>query len=147
LIAFAVLLDFTAVTDAAPVELFGVKTGSVHRMALGGGEITARVVDPGKDGWVLFSITSDDVRWRRGTRIWINLDRIGNISAAMESADIVPATPAGRAPGTALTESELAAMPCFSQVETRDSQAVAKGQSFDRNQFLTECILNQRKKP
>ncbi len=146
-IACAVLLNLIAEARAAPLELFGVKMGSVHRMALGSGEITARVVDPGKDGWVLFSITSDDVRWRRGTRIWINLDRIGNISTAMESADLVPATPTGRAPGTALTDSELAAMPCFSQVEARDAQAVAKGQSFDRNQFLTECILNQRKKP
>lgn len=147
LIACTLLFNVCELTYAAPLELFGVKTGSVHRMALGGGEITARVVDPGKDGWVLFSITSDDVRWRRGTRVWINLDRIGNISTATESADIVPATPAARAPGTATTESEIAALPCFSQVEARDAQAVAKGQSFDRNQFLTECILNQRKKP
>jgi hypothetical protein len=134
-------------SHAAPLELFGIKAGSVHRMALGGGEITARVVDPGKDGWVLFSITSDDVRWKRGTRIWINLDRVGNISTPMESADISPATPTSRAPASALTESEFAALPCFSQVDARDEQAVAKGQSFDRNKFLTECILNQRKKP
>ena len=68
LIACTLLFNVCELTYAAPLELFGVKTGSVHRMALGGGEITARVVDPGKDGWVLFSITSDDVRWRRGTR-------------------------------------------------------------------------------
>ena len=146
-IACAVPLNLIALAHAAPLELFGVKPGSVHRMALGGGEITGRVVDAGKDGWVLFSITSDDVRWRRGTRIWINLDRIGNISAAAESADIVPATPAARAPGTALTDSDIAALPCFSQVEAKDAQTVARGQTFDRNQFLTECILNQRKKP
>ena len=126
---------------AAPLELLGVKTGSIHRMALGAGEITARVVDTGKEGWVLFSVVSDDIRWQRGTRLWINLDRIDNISAATLSAT-------APAPATApLTESEIASLPCFSQVEAKDAQAVAKGQSFDRNQFLTECILNQRKKP
>ncbi len=147
LIACAMLLSIANMTHAAPLELFGVKTGSVHRMALGGGEITARVVEPGKDGWVLFSVTSDDVRWKRGTRLWINLDRIGNISAAMETADIAPTSSTSRAPGSTLTDSEIAALPCFSQVEARDAQAIAKGQSFDRNNFLTECILNQRKKP
>lgn len=147
LIACAMLLSIANMTHAAPLDLFGVKTGSAHRMALGGGEITARVVEPGKDGWVLFSVTSDDARWKRGTRLWINLDRIGNISAAMETADIAPASSTSRAPASTLTDSEIAALPCFSQVEARDAQAIAKGQSFDRNNFLTECILNQRKKP
>lgn len=130
------------VAFAAPLELLGVKSGSVHRMALGGGEITARVVDTGKDGWVLFSVVSDDVRWQRGTRLWINLDRIDNLSAP------TGATASGPAPVTIpLSDSEIDRLPCFSQVEARDVQAVAKGQSFDRNQFLTECILNQRKRP
>ena len=132
----------THVAFAAPLELLGVKIGSIHRMALGAGEITARVVDTGKDGWVLFSLVSDDIRWRSGTRLWINLDRIDNISAPTVSAAAAPAT--ATAP---LSDSEIARLPCFSQVEARDAQAVAKGQSFDRNQFLTECILNQRKKP
>ncbi len=147
LIACAMLLSNANMAHAAPLDLFGVKTGSAHRMALGGGEITARVVEPGKDGWVLFSVTSDDVRWKRGTRLWINLDRISNISAAMETADIAPTSSTSRAPASTLTDSEIAALPCFSQVEARDAQAIAKGQSFDRNNFLTECILNQRKKP
>ena len=126
---------------AAPLELLGVKPGSIHRLALGGGEITARVVDTGKEGWVLFSVTSDDVRWQRGTRLWINLDRIDNISAPTGSAATVSA-PSDAPP----SERDIAAMPCYSQVDAKDAQAIAKGQSFDRNQFLTECILNQRKK-
>lgn len=145
LIAATISLRVHHTTLAAPLELLGVRAGSVHRMALGGGEITARVVDPGKDGWVLFSVLSDDSRWKRGTRLWINLDRIGNISVPAEPADESPASATKGA--TTLTDREIAALPCYSQVEAKDAQAVAKGQSFDRNQFLTECILNQRKKP
>ena len=148
LLATAISLLCPNAARAVPLDLVGVKTGSVHRMALGGGEITARVVDTGKEGWVLFSVLSDDVRWKRGTRLWINLDRIGNISAATEFAGESALPAHTRAPGAAaLTESEIAALPCFSQVEARDALAVSKGQSFDRNQFLTECILNQRRKP
>ena len=139
LVAAALLA--TGAASAAPLELLGVRPGSIHRIALGGGEITARVIDAGKEGWVLFSVTSDDVRWQRGTRLWINLDRIDNISAPTGSAPTVSA-PHALPP----SECEIAAMPCFSQVEARDAQAIAKGQSFDRNQFLTECILHQRKK-
>ena len=136
----AAALLATSAASAAPLELLGVRPGSIHRIALGGGEITARVIDAGKEGWVLFSVTSDDVRWQRGTRLWINLDRIDNISAPTGSAPTISA------PHASPSESEIAAMPCFSQVEARDAQAIAKGQSFDRNQFLTECILHQRKK-
>ena len=127
---------------SAPLELLGVRSGSTHRMALGSSEITARVIETGTEGWVLFSVVSDDIRWQRGTRLWINVDRINHIStAALPSA-------AASAPATApLSDSEIARLPCYSQVEAKDAQAMAKAQSFDRNQFLTECILNQRKKP
>lgn len=127
---------------AAPLEQFGVKPGSIHRMSLGGGEITARVMETGADGWILFSVVSDDVRWRQGTRLWINLDRIGNISmpTAMPGATLAPS-------GATMTDSEIARLPCFSQVDAKDAQATARGQAFDRNQFLTECISSQRKKP
>ncbi|MEO8103888.1 MAG: hypothetical protein ABI790_15300 [Betaproteobacteria bacterium] len=142
LTASTAYLPFIPVASAAPLELLGVKPGSTHRMALGGGEITAKVVDTGKDGWVLFSVTSDDIRWQRGARLWINLDRIDNISAATAATSASPTPPAA-----SLSDSEIANLPCFSQVEARDAQAIAKGQAFDRNQFLTECILNQRRKP
>lgn len=130
--------------SAAPLEMLGVRPGSVHRMALGGGEITARVINTGKEGWVQFSIMTNDARWRRGTELWINLDRIDNISAPTGSETSIPAP----APAAAsLSEAEIARLPCFSQVDARDAQAQANGQPFDRNQFLTECIVNQRKKP
>lgn len=129
------------ISVAAPLDLLGVRPGTTHRLALGGGEITARVAEIGREGWVQFSVLSDDLRWPRGTRIWINLDRIDNISTPIGSS---PAAPAESAPQS---DSDIARLPCFSQVEAREAQALAKGQSFDRNQFLTECILQQRRKP
>ena len=129
----------SAFTIAAPIEQFGMKPGTIHRMALGGGEINARVVEIGKDGWVLFSVESNDVRWMAGTKLWINLDRINNISMPIASAGPVAGT-------TALNEAEIAALPCFPQTDYRDAQASAKGQPFDRTRFLTECISSQRKK-
>ena len=91
----------SAFAIATPIEQFGMKPGTIHRMALGGGEINARVVEIGKDGWVLFSVESNDVRWMAGTKLWINLDRISNISMPIATAGPVAGTPA-------LSEAEIA---------------------------------------
>ena len=128
-----------SVLSAAPLDQLGVKPGSIHRITLGSGEINARVIEIGKEGWVLFSVESHDIHWTQGTKLWINLDRISNISA--------PSTASSAGAGAAtLSESEIVALPCFPQTDYRDAQASAKGQTFDRNRFLTECISNQRKK-
>ena len=125
---------------AAPLDQLGVKPGSVHRLALGSGEITARVTEIGKEGWVLFTVESHDIHWTQGTKLWINLERISNISTSMtvDAASAVATKP--------LSEREIANLPCFPQADYRDAQATAAGQPFDRNRFLTECISNQRKK-
>ena len=79
-LAMSLLLVLSTPVLSAPLDLLGVKPGSTHKMGLGGAEILARVVQAGKEGWVLFEVLSDDGRWSKGTRLWINLDKIDNIS-------------------------------------------------------------------
>ncbi|MEP7155397.1 MAG: hypothetical protein ABI905_06465 [Betaproteobacteria bacterium] len=132
--------------EAAPLDLLGIKPGSSHRVSVGGGEINVRVVETGREGWVLFSVISDDSRWQRGTRLWLNLDRLDNISAPTSSSISLPLQRPVPAESND-KEKDISTLPCFSQADARDVQAAAKGESFDKNQFLTECILSQRKKP
>lgn len=124
---------------APPLEQLGVKPGTTHRMTLGSGEIDARTVEIGRDGWVLFVVESNSTRWTQGSRLWINLDRIDNISTPLAG------TGASTTP-TTLSESEISQLPCFPQADQRDALSAAKGLPFDRNRFLTECIGKQRKK-
>src|SRR5436190_17719971 len=75
---------------AAPLDQLGVKPGSTHRVALGGAELNVRTVEAGREGWVLFTVISDDSRWQRGTRLWLNLDRLDNISAPTTASVTLP---------------------------------------------------------